>query len=126
MAYRIPSDEEVVSAIQRVISKHHTITSQHRIKELVDDELKSLDKNYRTSGVRIRRLVLKSKYFHLEIDYKTPSNDDDKQKEVRKTGAKNKKGGKKKKQDAKLRSCPVCGSKVRPIKNRTLKGGPFL
>lgn len=117
MAYRIPSDEEVVTAIQRVVSRHHTIISQHLMKELVEEELKKLDKGFRISGTRIRKLVLKSKYFHLEIDYKAPPEDDQNKKKVAKKGVKGKP------RMEKLKACPVCGSKVKPIKNRTLRGG---
>ena len=120
MTYKIPSDEEVLTAIQRVILKHHTITSQHRIKLLVEDELKKIDGKFRVSGSRIRKLVLRSKYFHLQIDYKVPPKDEVK-KEV-KTKPKGKKS-RRKTPGPKLKACPVCGSKVKKIKNKTLKGG---
>jgi hypothetical protein len=133
-AYKIPSDEEVLTAIQRVITKHHTISSQTRLKNYVEGELKSLDKGYRVSGLRIRRLALKSKYFHLEIDYKHPPILEEPAKEPQKpeegTGktvknsvAVKKTKGRKKKKEPKLNACPVCGSKVKKIKNKTLKGG---
>ena len=118
MGYKIPSDEEVVSAIQRVISKHHTINSQHLMKELVEKELASVDKAYRVSGFRIRKFVLNSKYFHLDIDYKLPPEAD--KKKVAK--AKKPKKPKQKRPEPKLNACPVCGSKVKKIKNKTLRG----
>jgi hypothetical protein len=131
MTYKIPSDEEVVTAIQRIILKHHTIVSQHKLKNMVEEELRTLDDEFRVSGSRIRRLVLKSKYFHLEIDYKQPPKADDKKDlksrsvEATKQGKRKRKPTKPKKpqKEKKLRACPVCGSKVKKIQNKTLKGG---
>jgi hypothetical protein len=136
MVYKIPSDEEVVTAIQRVISKHHTINSQHRLKNLVEDELQTLDKKFRVSGLRIRKLVLKSKYFHLEIHYKNPPEEQDTKKSKKKKDGAAKSGNEKKakkpstksktKARTTLRACPVCASKVKKIKNRTLRGGSII
>jgi hypothetical protein len=138
MAYKIPSDEEVVTAIQRVISKYHTINSQQKLKKLVEEELKSLDTDFRVSGARLRKLVLKSKYFHLEIDYKLPPEEKtpsgeanagsrgpkDASSKKNKEKSPKKKGRKKTKPEVpKLNDCPICGSKVKKIKNKTLKGG---
>lgn len=130
MAYKIPSDEEVLTAVQRVILKHHTITSQKRIKEFVEKELRTLDKDFRVSGSRIRKLVLKSKYFHLEMDYKVPPGEVGKDKsKVRSSNKSRSKKPKKKGKavkagsGARLRSCPVCASKVKKIENKTLQGG---
>ena len=120
MSYKIPSDEEVLTAIQRVILKHHTITSQHRTKQLVEDELKKIDGKFRVSGSRIRKLVLKSKYFHLQIDYKTPPKEEEKKDGKAKPKAKK---AKKRPAEPKLKAYPVCGSKVKKIKNKTLRGG---
>jgi hypothetical protein len=123
MSYKIPSDEEVLTAIQRVISRHHTITSQGLLKKKVEDELRTLDKKYRVGGSRLRKLALKSKYFHLEIDYKQPPEPVTKEGEKAKQEKGRRKKLKKKPVESKLKACPVCGSKVKKIKNKTLKGG---
>ena len=97
--YKIPEDENVLPAIQRVILRHGTINSQRQLKQLVENELKGLDPLYHVGGARVRTLAIRSKFIQCEIKYRTwPDHKN------------------------KLKHCPVCDGTVSKIKNRTLSG----
>ncbi len=104
MAYKVPSDEEVVGAIQRVIYKLGTITSQRRLKEEVEKELGTINPLYRVGPARVRTLALKTHFIHTEINYRR-----------NRDSAKNKIG-----------KCPVCGAGLKKIKNLTLQGDTVI
>jgi hypothetical protein len=97
MAHKIPKDEDVLTAIQRVILRYGTINSQGHLKVLVQQELSGLDPNYHVSAPRVRAFALKSKFIQVEIKYRTwPDH------------------------KTKLKACPVCNSHLHKIKNKTL------
>lgn len=97
MAYKIPKDEDVLTAIQRVILRFGTINSQKQLKILAQHELGGLDPNYHVSAPRVRALALKSKFIHCEIKYRVwPDH------------------------KTKLKRCPVCTTTVQKIRNKTL------
>ena len=97
MSYKIPKDEDVLAAIQRVILRFGTINSQKMLKESVQAELRKIDSSYNLGAARVRLLALKSKFIRVEIKYRTwPDH------------------------KTKLRRCPVCGESVQKIKNKTL------
>jgi hypothetical protein len=99
MSYKIPHDEDVVGATQRVILRLGTVNSQVQLKSLVQDELRKIDDSYNVGAVRVRSLALKSRYIRVEIKYRTwPDH------------------------RTKLRYCPVCSETVQKIKNKTLTG----
>jgi hypothetical protein len=100
MVYKIPSDEEVVMAIQRVIFKQVTITSQRRLKLEVEKELATIDPLYRVGANRVRSLAIRSHFIHTEINYRQ-SRDSNKHK---------------------ISKCPVCGGNIKKVKNQTLQG----
>lgn len=104
MAYKVPSDEEVVVAIQRVIYKHGTITSQRKLKLEVEKELATLDPLYRVGPSRVRTLAIRSQFIHTEINYRK-----------NRDSAKNK-----------ISKCPVCGAGIKKIKNLTLQGDTVI
>jgi len=104
MAYKIPSDEEVVMAIQRVIFKHGTITSQRQLKLEVEKELATISPLYRVGGNRVRSLAIRSHFIHTEINYR-----------------KNRGEGK-----SKISKCPVCGGSIKKVKNLTLQGDTVI
>lgn len=97
MGYRVPSDEEVLGALTRVLSRERTVETQHRLRDAVLAELHLLDASYRVSGERVRQLAVRSRYVELEIE--TGVTDEDP------PGA-----------------CPVCGGEFQSVRNRTLDG----
>jgi hypothetical protein len=99
MSYKIPNDEDVVIATQRVILRLGTVNSQVQLKKLVQDELRKIDNSYNVGAVRVRSLALKSRYIRVEIKYRTWPN-----------------------HKTKLKHCPVCSEIVQKIKNKTLTG----
>ncbi len=86
MGYHIPSNEEVVIAIYRVLKDCGTITSQEELGDKVIHELKKLNPAYQVSPQRVRRLAAKTGFIHIEIH----SRDD----------------------EGNLDECPVCDSRL--------------
>ena len=99
MAYHIPSDEKIIKAVTKVLKKYRTVSSQHRLKELVENELKTKNDEFHVSGSRIRNLVLKSDLVRIEIHSR--EGDPDKV----------------------LSRCPVCNNSLKRVKNLTIWGG---
>jgi hypothetical protein len=99
MPYKIPKDEDTLTAIQRVILRFGTINSQQQLKELVQQELRGIDPLYNLGAARVRTIALKSKFIRVEIKYRTWPNHKEK-----------------------LKRCPVCNEVVHRIKNKTLSG----
>ena len=98
MSYRIPSEDEVAKAIANVLVRTPHMRSQKELCEAVTAELMCLDTEYRIGPDRIRRIGISRQLFKLDIRYAD-------------TG---KKAGK---------WCPVCGSILLSVRNRTLEGG---
>jgi hypothetical protein len=99
MPYKIPRDEDILPAIQRVILRFGTITSQKQLKILVQHELSGIDPLYHVSAPRVRALAMKSKFIRCEIRYRTwPDH------------------------KTMLKQCPICESPVQKIRNKTLSG----
>ena len=99
MAYHIPSDEKIIKAVTKVLKKYRTVSSQHRLKELVENELKTKNDEFHVSGSRLRNLVLKSGLVRIEIHSRE--------------GDPNKV----------LNRCPVCNNSLKMVKNQTIFGG---
>ena len=99
MAYRIPSDTEVVKAIKDVLDRHGVINSQRKLTELVQRSLRRHDSDYRVSEERVRKLAIANGLATLEI-------------RCRDTKGKTSAG-----------ACPVCGGRTKRIKNLTVYGG---
>ncbi len=99
MPYKIPNDEDVLTAIQRVVLRFATINSQRHLKALVQHELNGIDPLYLVSAPRVRSLALRSKFIRCEIKYRTWPN-----------------------YKTKLKRCPICDSTVQKIRNKTLSG----
>src|SRR5512136_2562220 len=99
MSYHIPSDEQVKKALKKIFSKRRTINSQIRLKNLVEKELKTKDKNYGVSGTRLRNIAINSDFIKLEIH--TREGDPHKT----------------------MNKCPVCGHSFKNVKNLTIWGG---
>lgn len=98
-AYRVPTDEEVVAAVVRVILREGQVPSQRRLTHLVQRALQSIDPKYRVGEPRVRLLALRSGLVgvtvHARHDGDTP----------------------------RLEACPVCGNALTRTSNRTLSGG---
>ena len=99
MTYHIPSDEKVRLAVKEVFKKHHSVSSQHKLKELVEKELITKKKIFHVSERRLRNIVLKSGLADIEIH----SREGDPHK--------------------RLARCPECNSPLQRVKNLTIWGG---
>lgn len=99
MPYHISSDEQIASAVQKVLKKYHTVTSQQKLKNLVEKELSSKKDQYHISEQRLRTLVITLKLAQVEIH--TREGDSDKI----------------------LHRCPVCNGPFQRVKNLTIYGG---
>ena len=99
MVYHIPSEEELLDAAKKVFLKYHTVSSQHRLKILVEKELPAKEQQAHVSEPRLRRLMVHSKLAQVEIHTRE--------------GAPHKI----------LPKCPVCGSILQRVKNQTIYGG---
>lgn len=97
--YKIPSDEEIVLALQNVMAKRRVINSQWRLKKFVEKEIIDIDPNYKVGEVRLRILAINFDIVDVEIHY-------------RKT--KTKKA---------LNRCPVCRGKLKRIRSQTIFEG---
>ncbi len=99
MVYHIPSDEDILDAVEKVFQKSHTVTSQHTLKKLVEKELQLKKKQFHVSEHRLRTLVLNTGLVQVEI--RTREGDPDKI----------------------LHKCPVCAGPLQRVKNQTIYGG---
>lgn len=96
--YRIPQKEMVLRALQEVLGSRRIISSQRELKALLDQQL-SKEGDYRVSGARARRIAFDSGLVNMEI-------------ECRETH-----------EFKSLFKCPVCGHRVKLVKNMTIFGG---
>ena len=99
MNYHIPSDEQVQKALKKIFLKSRTIDSQTKLKNLVESELKTKDKNYGVSNSRLRNIAINSNFIKLDIH----SREGDPHKTLNK--------------------CPVCNYSLKNVKNLTIWGG---
>ncbi len=96
MAYRIPPEDEVARAIENCLARTPHMRSQKELCKVVSAELICLDPDYRIGVERIRRIGISRQLFKLEIRYA----------DIGKPAGK---------------WCPVCGSILLSVKNRTLE-----
>ncbi len=99
MVWRLPEDDVVVEAVRRALEARRTMGSQRELRERVLRELRREDPKLTASGPRIRRLALTSGLARVEISWRETD---------RKVA---------------LFKCPVCGSRLRPMRNETVFGG---
>lgn len=99
MTYHIPSDEKVKKAVKKVFSEYNSVSSQNKLKKLVEKELNTKKKQYNISEQRLRNIVLKSELANIEIHSRE--------------GDPNKI----------LNRCPVCNNQLQRVKNLTIWGG---
>jgi len=96
--YRIPSDERVKESLGRVFATRHEVNSQHRLKLLVEKDLRAEEK-FRVGEPRLRQIAIDSGLVDLEIHCRET--------EQRKS----------------LYKCPVCGERLQRVRNMTVYGG---
>jgi len=102
MSYRVPTVEVLAVAISDVLREHGAIASQRLFAEFVREKLGHLDKNYAVTEERVRRVAIQSGLVKVEV-------------ESRDSGVKTKMG-----------RCPVCGSRLRKVRNETIYGGSVI
>jgi len=97
----LASDEEINSALKTVFNNFHTISSQYKLKILVDKEINKKSKIPKKgiSHARLRNIALHSSFIKVEIH----SREGDPKKPMRK--------------------CPVCTCELKKVKNLTIWGG---
>jgi len=99
MSYQIPSDEQLISALKKVLKKHRTVTSQFLLRKLVDTELNKKERKFGVHAERLRKLVLSNNIGTVEIY----SREGDPKKS--------------------FAVCPVCSYPLKRVKNLTIWGG---
>ena len=99
MQYHIPSDEQVEKAVRKVFKNYRIVTSQRKLKTLVEKELRTKKKQFHVSPLRLRRLALETGLLRLVIH----SRNGDPHKV--------------------LGRCPVCNNPLQRVKNQTIYGG---
>jgi len=97
-SYRIPSDDRVRDSLVRILSTRPMVDSQRRLKQLVEKDLKG-DEKYRVGEPRLRHLAIESGLIDLEIRCRDTE-------EMRS-----------------LIKCPVCGARLKKVRNMTVYGG---
>jgi len=96
--YRVPDDEQVVAALQRVIATKRVVDSQRKLKKLVERELQG-EEVFRIGGVRLRHAAIDSGLIDLQILCR----------ESGKTKS--------------MMKCPVCTARLKRVRNATVWGG---
>jgi hypothetical protein len=99
MHYHIPSDEQVLIGLEKVLKEFRTVHSQNKLKTLVSKKISTKKKKYNVSGSRLRNLAINSDFVKLEIQ----SREGDPKKIMTK--------------------CPVCNNTLKRVKNLTIWGG---
>jgi len=99
MSYRIPPAELLADTIRAVLDRHPMVGSQRRLTALVLRELRKEDPGYTASEERIRRVTIDHGLAKLEIHAREAE------------------------EKSRYSRCPVCGSKMKRVRNETIFGG---
>lgn len=97
-SYRIPSDEQIRQSLARLFSTRQVVDTQRKLKQLVEKDMKG-DEKYRVGERRLRLLAIDSGLVDLEILCRDSN-------EMRS-----------------LVKCPVCGARLKKVRNMTVFGG---
>src|SRR2546422_2522624 len=97
-SYRIPNDDRIRDSLVRVFSTRPMVDSQRKLKQLVEKDLKG-DEKYRVGEPRLRLLAIDTGLLDLEIRCRDTD-------EMRS-----------------LIKCPVCGARLKKVRNMTVYGG---
>ena len=99
MSHKLPSEEDIAKAIVSCLSEHGVVNSQRKLGELVRQKIKGEESSYIVSDKRIRKIAISRKLVELELKYK----------EERYSSLPHK--------------CPICGSRLKRLRNMTVYGG---
>lgn len=99
MKRSLATETQVVKALKTIFKKHKVIPSQRKLKELVDQHLKTKKTTRLVSEQRLRNIAIRSGFVNLEIH----SREGDPERV--------------------LNRCPVCGTVLKRVKNLTIWGG---
>ncbi len=94
--YRIPKEEEIRGVLYKVLRRHGSFSSLNKLRHAILEELKKINEEYTVSIKRARIIAARAGFVKVNVK---------------------KKHGKKK-----FEKCPVCGGKLREIKNLSLLG----
>lgn len=98
MTYRIPSVEKIRDVIRRVLTRTRGLGSLRELTDLVAEELQEEDPRYRVGPERVRRVASRMNAVRTTIHTRRSEN-------------------------VALREvCPVCGGRLRAVRNKTLTG----
>ncbi len=97
--YKVPTDDDVVEAIQKAMTGSHIVRSQTELRALVQSELKAKDPAFSITNERLRRIALDK--VGLQIEMQSRELED----------------------GPALARCPVCKSPLKATKNDTIYGG---
>lgn len=96
MQYRLPSSEELMVALYKALSRHGTIDSQRQLRDAVLAELQKWDQAYTVSPWRVRQAAIRAGFVDMEIRSREGQEP--------------------------VTSCPVCGGRLRRVRNLSLWG----
>ena len=97
--YKVPSDDEIIEAIHKVMRRDHIVRTQTDLQSQVLEVLRSMDPEYTITGFRLRKVALEKAGLTIEIQGR----------EMEGTRA--------------ISKCPVCRSPLKATKNVTIYGG---
>lgn len=98
MVYQIPSEGILSVAIAEVLRQYDVVSSQSKLADLTRKKLREINPAYSVTDERVRRVAIQTGVASVEIKSREiPS-------------------------QKPISECPVCGSKMRRIKNKTLYG----
>jgi predicted RNA-binding Zn-ribbon protein involved in translation (DUF1610 family) len=98
MAYRLPSSEELMVALYKALTRRGTIDSQRQLREAVLRELQKWDQTYTVSHRRVRLAAIRAGFVNMEI--MSREGEGTKTQQI----------------------CPVCGTRLKTVRNRSLWG----
>ena len=67
MGYHIPSDEQVLNSLEKVLREFRTVNSQNKLQRIVAKELTTKKKKFNVSASRLRNIAINSDFVKLEI-----------------------------------------------------------
>jgi hypothetical protein len=97
--YKVPSEDDIIEAIQKAMTGNNIVRSQTELRALVQAELKTKDPAFSITNERLRRIALEKVGLAIEIQ------------------GRDLEGG------PPLVKCPVCKSPLKATKNVTIYGG---
>lgn len=97
--YKVPSEADIIEAIQKAMTGSHIVRSQTELKAMVQVELKVKDPAYSITNERLRRIALEKVGLAIEIQSRDIEG------------------------RPPLSRCPVCKAPLKATKNVTIYGG---